>query len=91
MATCRFCNDPNQLMAPTKADSLRDRMEHAFGCQRIARSFDNMLTAHGCNLLDYLTDEARDELLRRCIVSHKRQRRFAAENRKHHLRRRVAS
>jgi hypothetical protein len=62
-------------------------MEHAFGRQRIARSFENMLTAHGCNLLDYLTDDARDELLRRCITSHKLQRRFAAESRKHFQRR----
>lgn len=74
-------------MTPTKADSLTERMEHAFGRQRIARSFENMLTAHGCNLLDYLTDEARDELLRRCITSHKLQRRFAAESRKLHQRR----
>lgn len=74
-------------MTPTKADSLHDRMEHAFGRQRIARSFENMLTAHGCNLLDYLTDDARDELLRRCITSHKLQRRFAAESRKHFQRR----
>lgn len=74
-------------MTPTKADSLHDRIEHAFGRQRIARSFENMLTAHGCNLLDYLTDEARDELLRRCIASHKLQRRFAAESRKLHQRR----
>jgi hypothetical protein len=43
--------------------------------------------ASGCNLLDYLTDEARDELLRRCITSHKLHRRFAAESRKHHARR----
>lgn len=74
-------------MSPTKADTLQDRMEHAFGRQRIARSFENMLTAHGCNLLDYLTDDARDELLRRCITSHKLQRRFAAESRKNYLRR----
>lgn len=69
-------------MAPTKADPLHERMLHAFGNQRIQRSFDHMVSAHGCNLLDYLTDDARDELLRRCIVSHKLQRRFAAENRK---------
>lgn len=69
------------MATPTKADSLHERMEHAFGQKRIARSFENMVTAHGCNLLDYLTDAARDELLRRCIVSHKLQRRFAAESR----------
>lgn len=74
-------------MTPTKADPLLDRMEHAFGRQRIEHSFKNMVTAYGCNLLDYLTDEAREELLRRCIASHKLQRRFAAENRKHHQRR----
>lgn len=68
----------------TKADKLHDRMVHAFGEQRIARSFQNMVTAHGCNLLDYLTDEARDELIRRCITSHKLTRKFAAESRKLH-------
>lgn len=73
-------------MAPTKADPLHERMQHAFGRQRIARSFENMVTAAGCNLLDYLTNEAREELLRRCIVSHKLTRRFAAESRKHHQR-----
>jgi hypothetical protein len=78
-------------MIPTKADSLHERMEHAFGRQRIARSFENMITAHGCNLLDYLTDEARDELLRRCIVSHKLARRFAAESRKVYRLKRRAS
>jgi hypothetical protein len=71
-------------MAPTKADSLRYRMVHAFGERQIAQSFQNMVTAHGCNLFDFLTDEARDELMRRCIVSHKLQRRFAAESRRHH-------
>lgn len=75
------------MATPTKADPLFERMLHAFGHQRIQHSFVNMLTAHGCNLLDYLTDEARDELQRRCIVSHKLHRRFAAENRKHHQRR----
>jgi hypothetical protein len=74
-------------MAPTKADPLLERMLHAFGDERIMRSFRNMITAHGCNLLDYLTDDARDELIRRCIVSHKLQRKFAAESRKHHQRR----
>lgn len=71
-------------MNPTKADPLVERMEHAFGRQRIAKSFENMVAAHGCNLFDYLTDEARDELLRCCITSHKLQRRFAAESRKVH-------
>jgi len=72
-------------MAPTKADSLHVRMTHTFGEKQIQRSFENMVSA--CNLLDYLTDEAREELLRRCIVSHKLHRRFAAENRKHYARR----
>lgn len=70
-------------MTTTKFAPLHERMEHAFGKNRIERSFQNMVTAHGCNLLDYLTDEARDELLRRCIVSHKLQRKFAAESRRH--------
>jgi hypothetical protein len=78
-------------MIPTKADPLHERMLHAFGRQRIERSFDNMLTAHGFNLLDYLTDEAREELLRRCIISHKLQRKFAAESRAvYRLKRRTA-
>lgn len=72
-------------MAPTKADSLHVRMDHAFGRSRIERSFQTMLARE--NLLDLLTDEARDELVRRCIVSHKLHRRFAAESRKHHARR----
>lgn len=75
------------MVTPTKADPLHDRMLHAFGAQRIARSFENMVKAHGWNLFDCLTDEAREELLRRCIASHKLQRRFAAESREHHKRR----
>jgi hypothetical protein len=75
------------MAIPTKADPLHERMLHAFGQKRIQRSFENMVTAHGCHLLDYLTDEARDELLRRCITSHKLQRRYAAESRMHHQRR----
>lgn len=74
-------------MAPTKSDPLYERMLHAFGDQRIHRSFENMVSDRDCNLLDYLTDDARDELLRRCIASHKLQRRFAAENRRIHARR----
>jgi peptide methionine sulfoxide reductase MsrB len=74
-------------MAPTKADSIRERMDHAFGRQRIERSFENMVSADGRDLLDYLTDEARDELLRRCITSRKLQRRFAAESRAVYARR----
>lgn len=68
----------------TKADPLYDRMVHAFGQDRIERSFRNMVTAHGRNLLDYLTDEAREELILRCITSHKLTRRFAAESRRAH-------
>ena len=45
-----------------------------------------MTTAYGCNLFDYLTDEACEELLRRCIASHQTRRRYAAESRKHHQR-----
>jgi hypothetical protein len=67
-------------MAPTKDDPLHERMLHAFGQKRIDRCFENMLT-RGVNLLDLLTDEAREELLRCCIVSHKLQRKFAAESR----------
>jgi hypothetical protein len=74
-------------MAPTKAETLHDRMVHAFGEKQMERSFDNMVLAAGCNLLDYLTDEAREELLRGCIASHKLHRRFAAESRKHYARR----
>lgn len=72
------------MATPTKADPLFERMEHAFGQKLIAQSFHNMTTAYGCNLLDYLTDEARDELARRCIISHKIRRRYAAESRRNH-------
>lgn len=71
-------------MTPTKADSLHERMEHAFGEKRINHVFQNMVSLSGKNLLDYLTDEARDELLRRCIGLHKRTRRFAAASREHY-------
>jgi predicted aminopeptidase len=72
-------------MAPTKANSLRERMDHAFGRERIERSFQTMLARE--NLLDLLTDEARDELLRRCIASHKSYRQYAAESRANYKRR----
>lgn len=75
------------MATPTKADALHERMEHAFGAKQVERNFDHMVAAFSRNLLDFLTDDARDELLRRCIVSHKLHRRFAAENRKHHQRR----
>jgi hypothetical protein len=76
-------------MVTTKADPLHDRMEHTFGDQQMMRVFENMVSGRGRrniarNLLDYLTDDARDELLRRCLDSHKLRRRFAAESRKHH-------
>jgi hypothetical protein len=74
-------------MAPTKADPLHERMEHAFGRQRISRSFESMVAAAGCNLIELLTDEAREELLRRCIANHKLSRKFAAESREHYRRR----
>jgi hypothetical protein len=66
----------------TKADPLYDRMLHAFGQRSIDFSFQTMLTARNCDLIDLLTDDARDELIRRCIRSHKLQRRYAAESRK---------
>jgi hypothetical protein len=69
-------------MVPTKADPLHERMLHAFGEKRIQRSFENMVSCHGNNLINCLTDEARKELLLRCIVSHKLSRKFAAESRK---------
>jgi hypothetical protein len=73
-------------MAPTKAETLYERMVHAFGEKQIQRNFEYMVSSGWC-LLDYLTDEARDELLSRCITSHKLHRRFAAESRRHHARR----
>lgn len=63
-------------MAPTKADPLYKRMLHAFGHKEIEHQLMVILT------FDCLTDEARDELLRRCIRSHKLRRKFAAESRK---------
>lgn len=75
-------------MAPTKYDPLVDRMIHAFGHKRINSCFSDMLTRDR-NLLDHLTAEARDELLGRCIVSHKRERRFSSESRKHYQQRRA--
>lgn len=72
-------------MAPTKANSLRERMDHAFGRQRIERNFQSMMIRQ--NLLDLLTDDARDELLRRCIASHKSHRQYAAESRANYKRR----
>lgn len=68
--------------APTKADSLSDRMNYTFGQKRINRSFQNMMSSG--DLIDYLTDDARDELLSRCIASHKLSRKFAAESRAHY-------
>lgn len=71
-------------MTPTKSDPLYVRMKHAFGQERIERSLQNMLAAHGRNILDLLTDDARDELIQRCIASHKLQRKYAAESRAHY-------
>ena len=74
-------------MAITKADSLRDRMAHAFGEERIARTFRNMV---GRDLLDLLTDEARDELLSRCLADHKSTRKAHAASRAHYRKLRTA-
>ena len=63
-------------MAPTKADPLYERMLYAFGHEDIERQLMVMLT------FDCLTDEAQKELLRRCIRSHKRRRKYAAESRR---------
>ena len=73
-------------MTPTKGEPLVERMIYLFGHKIINSCFSEMLHRDR-NLLDHLTDEARDELLRRCIVHHKRQRRYAAESRKHNARR----
>jgi hypothetical protein len=59
-------------------------MEHTFGDKCVERCFDEMVWSRGRTLLDLLTDEARDELLRRCITRHKLSRKFAAESRKLH-------
>lgn len=78
-------------MVPTKADPLHERMLHAFGEKRIQRSFENMVSCYGNNLINCLTDEAREELLRRCLISHKLSRKFAAESRAvYRLKRRTA-
>lgn len=72
------------MATPTKADPLYERMVHAFGDRRVDDSLLAVLSTARHNILDLLTDEARDELVRRCISSHKLSRKFAAESRKHH-------
>lgn len=68
------------MTTPTKADPLYERMKHAFGEKRINDCFRIM--TYSRDLIDLLTDEARDELLRRCIHTHKTSRKFAAESRR---------
>ena len=70
------------MTAPTKADPLYERMLHAFGDKRINDAFKDLVWKSG--LIDLLTDEARDELVRRCISNHKLSRKFAAESRRHY-------
>lgn len=72
------------MTVPTKADPLYERMEHAFGEDRVRRTLQDMTWRRLPFLLDLLTDEARDEFLRRCIRDHKLQRKFAAESRRHY-------
>jgi len=67
---------------PTKADPLYERMVHAFGETRIRVALDDMLSIRRRNMIDCLTDEAREELLDRCIRSHKLSRKFSAESRR---------
>ena len=74
------------MSAPTKADPLHSRMAHAFGQAQVAQVARLMLADSRVNLLDLLTDDARDELLRRCISDHKFTRRNAAANRANHRR-----
>ena len=72
------------MSAPTKGDPLHSRMAHAFGQAQVAQVARLMLADRNANILDWLTDEAREELLRRCISDHKFNRRNAAANRAHH-------
>ena len=67
-------------MVPTKADSISDRMLHAFGERRISELLQILIRKEG--LINLLTDEARNELLSLCIRNHKINRKFAAESRK---------
>lgn len=73
-------------MAPTKADPLHNRMLHAFGREEMERVLLDMVRHSGVerDILELLTDEARDTLLRRCIMLHKQRRKYAAENRRHY-------
>jgi len=68
------------MSAPTKGDSFADRLFHAFSEKRINECFQRMMWNKG--LIDLLTDEARDELLSRCISSHKVSRQYAAQSRR---------
>lgn len=77
-------------MAVTKGEPLSERLQHALGERRIEHCFRNMLTAYSRNLIDHLTDDARNELIRRCIASHKLTRKYNAESRRLH-RERAAS
>ena len=77
-------------MAPTKADPLHSRMAHAFGEAQVAQVARLMLADRRSNILEWLTDEAREELLRRLISDHKFSRRNAAANRANYRRLRTA-
>ncbi|UZE51876.1 hypothetical protein ONR75_15695 [Rhodopseudomonas sp. P2A-2r] len=70
-------------MAPNKANSLAERMNYAFGRERVAEIARIMLADRRACLLDNLTDDARDELLRRCMVDLKTTRKYAAMSRAH--------
>lgn len=70
-------------MTPTKADPFYERVEHAFGEDRVRRVLQSMMSSRRLPyVLDHLTDEARDELLRRLISDHKFTRKINAANRK---------
>ena len=73
------------MTAPTKADPLLERLQHAFGEKLINDELSRMMRVrYGNDPLDWLTDEARDVLVYKLISSHRTSRRYAAQNRKIH-------
>ena len=73
------------MSAPTKSDPLLERLQHAFGEKHIREALHDLMSQRfGNDPLDYLTEGAKDELVRALIYDHRVSRRYAAASRKHY-------
>ena len=75
-------------MTPTKADSLLERLQHTFGDKTLREELRRMMGMR--DPLEFLTDDARDSLIRNLLADHRTARRYAALSRAHYRSRKAS-